>query len=347
MATVEELVVKATPEGIQNVTSQMQDLKDSMNESAKAIKEQSIGLSDVAQTFKGSVTAIVTGLAVTTGFLLSRIPVLGELTSGLVAVFDALAFQLDKRLRPTLSPIVDGLFDLASAIYAGDWQEAKAIIGDFVSALRNFNWNSILTEAKSALNGVIQYVKDLQLVETVRSKLRNFFDVGENQSIIGQAANKLANFIATVISKLPGGEIAVKLGGIFLDGLGALTDFAGKATDKISNFLDELTWSNLISTIVSNLRKKSQQLTNGIKKLVSDVDWADVGSTFAGAFGSSILDKIGGEPALPPEATANTTSSAGSTINSSSATPLVTLDGEAVNDNQGRHRKDTLTLRGL
>jgi len=347
MATVEELVVKATPEGIQNVTSRMEGLKSSISESAKALKEQSIGLSDVAQTFKGSATAIVTGLAVTTGFLLSRIPVLGELTSGLVAIFDALAFQLDKRLRPVISPIVDGLFDLASAIYAGDWQEAKAIIGDFVSALRNFNWNSILTAAKGALNGVIQFVKDLQLVETVRSKLRNFFDVGENQSIIGQAANKLGTFIGNVISGLPGGEIAVKLGGVFLSGLGALTDFAGSATEKISNFLDALTWSSLISTIVSNLREKSQQLTDGIKKLVQDVGWAEVGSAFAGAFANSILDKIGSEPSLPPEATANTTSSSGGTINSSSATPLVTLDGEAVNDNQGRHRKDTLTLRGL
>jgi len=346
MATVEELVVKATPEGIDNVTSRMEGLKESITDSAEEMKKQSLSLDDVAQTFKGAATAVVTGLAVTTGFLLSRIPILGELTSGLVAVFDALAFQLDKRLRPAISPIVDGLFELASAIYAGDWEEAKSIIGDFVRALKNFDWGSILTAAKNVLNSVVQFVKDVGLVETVREKLRGFFDVGEDQSIIGQAASKLGTFIANVIKKLPGGEIAVALGGIYIDALGSLVNFTTSATNKLSDFLDGLTWSKLIETIVSNLRDKSQQLTNGIKKLVQDVDWVDVGKSFASSFANNVLDRIGGEPSLPPEANTTSTSS-GTTINSSSATPLVMLDGESINDNQGRHRKDTLTLRGL
>jgi len=347
MATVEELVVKATPEGIQNVTSRMEGLKSSISESAEALKEQSIGLSDVAQTFKGSATAIVTGLAVTTGFLLSRIPVLGELTSGLVAIFDALAFQLDKRLRPVISPIVDGLFDLASAIYAGDWQEAKAIIGDFVGALRNFNWGSILTAAKSALNSVVQFVKDLGLVETVRSKLRNFFDVGEDQSIIGQAVNKLGTFIANVIRGLPGGEVAIEFAKFYLDALGSLVDFAGAATEKVADFLEALRYGNLIDTIVAGLKERSDKLTSGIKDLVDSVGWNKIGKAYAASFSRSFLEAIGFGSLVPDTPTGTTSSTGAQTINSSSATPLVTLDGEAVNDNQGRHRKDTLTLRGL
>src|SRR6056297_3193014 len=108
MTTIQEIVVKAVPAGIDETTSQMDEPEGSVSGVGEALKEQASGMSGVAKAFKGAMGAVVAGLAVSTGFLLSRVPVLGELMDGLVAVFDAMAFQLDQQLRPAISPVEMG-----------------------------------------------------------------------------------------------------------------------------------------------------------------------------------------------------------------------------------------------
>jgi len=359
MTTVQEVVVKAVPKGVQETTDQMDELEGSVSGIGEALKEQASGFSGVAKAFKGAMGAVIAGLAVSTGFLLSRVPVLGELFDGLVAVFDAVAFQLDQKLRPAIAPVVDGLFDLSDAIFAGDWGKARDIIASFVNRVRNLDWKGIFETVKSTFFQVANFIANLNLIDRFRSTVKRMFNIAQDQSLIGVAISKIKNFILRVVRALPGGQLAIELGSLFLDGLEALADFAQKATVKVQNFLDGLTWTAIVGTIIKALREKSKQLTDGIVNLVRDVNWGKVGAELAYQFQEAAeealqADLVGGLESPVP--TANNTSFAEGTSTTSSNDEFigsvgdnstnVYLDGTRVDDNQGRYRKDALARRG-
>jgi len=75
-------------------------------------------------------SAAVAALAVGAAGLLSQVPVLGGLFSGLAAVVEAVAFQMDGVLRPALGPLTQGFFKLSQMIF-----EADGIIGDIIGAI--------------------------------------------------------------------------------------------------------------------------------------------------------------------------------------------------------------------
>jgi len=104
----------------------MEDTADSAGDSAAELE-------GFSERFAGAMSAAVTALAVGAAGLLSQVPVLGELFGGLGAIVDALAFQMDQVLRPVLSPLTDGMFNLSSAIF-----EADGVAGDIIGTLTAF-----------------------------------------------------------------------------------------------------------------------------------------------------------------------------------------------------------------
>lgn len=134
MVTVEELVVKATPEGISEVEDGLEGMEEKAEETTDSIEEQSSVLGDMSDKFEGAMGAIVAGFAVVTAGLLSRIPVLGTAASGLGAILDALGIKISQTLSPALTPLTNKMFELARAINNADGP-LGTIIGAIGSAI--------------------------------------------------------------------------------------------------------------------------------------------------------------------------------------------------------------------
>lgn len=116
MVTVEELVVKATPEGIGEVESQLEGMANTTEETTGEMEDQAQALNDMTNKFAGAMGAITAGFAIVSGSLLSRVPVLGSAMSGLAAILDAIGLKIDQTLRPALMPLTDLFFRIANAI---------------------------------------------------------------------------------------------------------------------------------------------------------------------------------------------------------------------------------------
>jgi hypothetical protein len=112
-----ELAVQLRGEGIEETNSQLEGTEEQFNETSDTVDEQGQNMEGFASRWQGAMSAIMTGLAVAAGGLLAQVPVIGELMSGLVAVIEAVAFQMDQVLRPVLQPATDLFFGLADAIF--------------------------------------------------------------------------------------------------------------------------------------------------------------------------------------------------------------------------------------
>jgi len=152
MVTVEELVVKATPTGIEDVNDQMSEMEKSVEETTAKVDDQGSELSSMARKFKGAMAAIVAGIAVGAAGVLSKVPSLGGVIDGLAAIFNALALQLDGKLRPTLNKISTAFFDVARAIAQGNYSQAVNRIKQLVmelTGLENLNAKTIIAKIQS------------------------------------------------------------------------------------------------------------------------------------------------------------------------------------------------------
>jgi hypothetical protein len=117
MTLVEELVVRAKPDGIDETTDQLDSMEDEFGDTADEMDRTAGQMEGLATQWQGAMTAILSGLAIAAGGLLSQVPVIGELMSGLGAIIEAVAFQIDQLLRPVITPLTDTLFDLSAAIF--------------------------------------------------------------------------------------------------------------------------------------------------------------------------------------------------------------------------------------
>ncbi|AFH21511.1 hypothetical protein OSG_eHP2_00190 [environmental Halophage eHP-2] len=286
----EELVVKALPEGFGETNDKLETTDEKFEEVSGSMEESTGLLSSLANKFGGALSAIVAGVAVATAGILSQVPILGEVVSGLTSVINAVAFQLDKRLRPVLGPVRDGLFELAQAIFEGNFQKAESIIKDFVDAIVNIDFGAVFASITDAVDGILL-------------KIRSAFDGRTAGGIVDQilgllggfvsfAANRLAGFIQDVIKALSGTETDNVLAEFLVDSLGALVDFTASATNRILAFLRGLNYGSIINTITAGLTDSSQELTSGIIDLVQSVNWSKITRKLKEEFKSSTKDGL-------------------------------------------------------
>ena len=117
MTEVEELIVRAKPEGVSETTQELEGMEAQTEDSAEAMEDSADEMQGFARRFEGAMGAVIAGLAVASAGLLSQVPVIGEAMSGLFAILEAVAFQVDGVLRPALSPLSDLFFDISNAIF--------------------------------------------------------------------------------------------------------------------------------------------------------------------------------------------------------------------------------------
>jgi len=103
MPTVEELVVSAKPEGINETTQDIDKMEQELDESAEQMGDTGSEFSAMGKKWKGAMGAIVAGLGVAVGGVLAQVPVIGEKMAQLGGIIDAVVFKIDQDLRPSMT----------------------------------------------------------------------------------------------------------------------------------------------------------------------------------------------------------------------------------------------------
>lgn len=133
MATeLQELLVKITPEGIRDTTDQLEEQGEQFVDTADTAGQETDRLERFSEKWQGAMLAIVSGLAVATAGLLSRVPVVQESMTLLDGIITALALKLDEELRPALNQFNKDLADVQQDVLEADgpWDAlSKAVSG--------------------------------------------------------------------------------------------------------------------------------------------------------------------------------------------------------------------------
>ena len=338
MVTAEELVVSITSDGTQETQDDLEGVEGAMEDTADSAGNSAEELEGFSKRFSGAMSAAVAALAVGAAGLLSQVPVIGEAMSGLFAIVEALAFQMDSVLRPVLSPIADFFFDVANRIF-----EADGAMGTIIGAVASFV--SIAAVVLAAIVGVVKILSVFAgAIATVVGAL------GTIISVVGAVASALAGLIslpalliaafvalaAALIFNVGGardrlGEILSDIWDFFVDLAADLADWAG---DLASDAFD---WGqNLIERFIDGIRAAIGRLREFLGDLRDigasvGVSVPDLGGLGGGGGGN------GGRASSRPRFGAATSGGSGGSQ----------IDGRQITESTGRYRSGSPNRRGL
>lgn len=261
MAEVEELIVRAKPEGIDETTDDLEGMEKQFEETSEEMEEQSSMFQGLANKISGVMKAMVAGIAIAVGGIMSQVPVLGEVLGGVKSVVDAVAYQLDKKLRPSLTNATDGFYELSGAIYDGDWDRAGNLVSNGIDsmgqALGGFDWSGATNQILDSVGGMY-------------TALGNW---AENTDVKKQF-NKMIDGIGRYLNNVDWGE------------------FLGTVTDGIATFFANIDWLGIIADA-------NKKFGNALGNLITDTDWAGLVGSMWDEIGSAINDvdwmKVGGD----------------------------------------------------
>jgi hypothetical protein len=254
--SVEELVVSIREEGLGQTTEGLNEMEQQFDETAQSVEESSGELSDYADKFQGAMGAIVGGLAVAAAGLMSQIPVLGGLMSGVASVVSAVAYQMDKVLRPVLQPVTNGFYKLSSAIFQldGPLGTLVGVIGTVVAIL------AVAIPAIAAIGSVL--------------------------GVFGSTVGGVVSIVGTLVAAL---GALVSLPALIVAAIALLiaafaVDFMGIRTKTIEAVKGVIDW---LGNLASGFGKWAGKIASKAGDLVSGVI-----DEFAG-WGESLLDTLG------------------------------------------------------
>lgn len=362
MVDVAEVVVRATPEGLQSTTNQVDEMSDGVEDSTDEMDEQAGVMSRLSKRFSGAMGAVMTGMAVATAGLLSQVPVIGELMGGLGAIIDGLAFRLDSLLRPTFGPIVDRLFDFADAIFEADGAlgtvidillVAGTILGTLAGVVLTVtkvlapmisSFGVLVTVGKVVVGAIASIIGIIGAVPLAIGLLVaglallawHFREeiVGAIKTAIGwigDIADRFTDFVSDALEW--GVDVLANLVESFKDGAGSVFDWVtGFVSDITESFTDLVSdafeWGkDLIQRFISGIKSAASGI--GEISIVGDLTLGDVAGEVSGALG-------GGNDSGGTEFRGSVGGNNGGTY----------LDGRRVDSNQSRFSKDRLTRRG-
>jgi phage-related protein len=244
--TVEELIVRAKPEGIDGVNRKFGQMKTNLNEAKGEMQDTAGSFSDLAGKFKGVLGAITAGLAVGVGGVLTQVPVLKQAMGGLKTVFQALGFQIDKALRPFISDLSKEFFDLSGAIADGDYEQVRKELQDIGNVLGQIDVGAAVDEISQALG---------KLTEGI-----NFEQVAKD---ITDFRNDLLNDIIDAISNFADNLTAD-------DVEGASDSIITVLKDSLSTLITEVDWFQLLKSIIQLMGKITEGVAKSIKNEIVD-----------------------------------------------------------------------------
>jgi len=330
-----------------------------MEQTAESAGDSADELEGFSERFQGAMSAAVAALAVGAAGLLSQVPVLGGLFSGLAAVVEAVAFQMDGVLRPALGPLTQGFFKLSQMIF-----EADGIIGDIIGAI-----GTIVSIVAIAAAAAFQFGSGLATLSAA---------AGTAASVLGTIVGVITTVGAAILS-LPG-LIVAAIAAIAAFAVAYLTNFRG-IRDKTNALVGEI-----VSFVVSGFNALASDAVQAVSGLASDVvsfftgiasdinAWADGLISDAFEWGRSLIQRflggirtalstvrdflgdlrdIGANVGIdvPDLGSLGGGGGGGGTgrpaFRGSGGDTSVRLDGRDVSDRTGRYRADGPRRRGL
>jgi len=362
---VQELVVRAVPEGVSDTVDGLGEMTDQVEDSTDQMDEQASSMADLSEEFAGAMNVAVAGLAVASGFLLSQVPVLGEAFDGLFAIVSAVAFQMDSVLRPVLSPLTNLFLGIADVIFEADGAMGVLFgtLGTIITALGAVvlpaaalasklglaaSTTAALSSAGSVLVGVLGTIAGALSLPLVaigalvvglgllafkfRDEISNAIDIAIRavQDFARSLPGLLSDAVSTGVDALKGLAQGVRSMGsnAIRAAIETVGGIANVFQTTISNAAD---WGRqLISRLIAGIKSAAGNLQSAVSgiNLTAGVTIGDVAGTVsagAQAAESGASDFIG------------SVGGGGGTIN---------LDGRDVENTQGRYRADNLHRRG-
>jgi len=356
MAIAEELIVALKSQGAEETKRQVDAVGDSVKDVEQDVSASSDRLSGLTRKIKGFMSAIVAGIALAAGGLATQIPVLGGLFEGLASVFSAVGFQLDKRLRPFLEPIIDGFYELSAAIFAGDWETVRQFFTDIGEALVEFDYASAIESLLMSLSNftatIFNTLAGLDfrgLLQQLVTRIANISDAIDWRSILRPIIDGVANFInstdwlglaADIIKALRGAMIA------FFKGVN-WNDWYKYIKGGLETWVDNTDFTQIAKDILSGI---------GNYLLDNITFWKETfAEPIAGFIVEGIEDAIEAEIGMGIEVDINNDGpgigvSADPAINpimGGERTRTISMDGRELDESLGRYGRDTTTRRGI
>ena len=243
MTTTEEIIVALRADGAQQTQSDIDGVEEGMNDVSDSVGNTADELQGFQTRFQGALTAAVGALAVAAGGLLTQVPVISEVFSGLGAVITAVAFQMDEVLRPVLTPITDLFFGVADSIF-----DADGAMGTFIGVV-------------GSVVGVLGAL--LGIITTVAVATGNLAALKGGLILAGKL---LVGALGAVVAAVGAVPLAIAAAVV---GLGVLVFmFREEIVDAISAGLDAL--RNFTSNVVAAFLDLSSDLASWASGLASD-----------------------------------------------------------------------------
>ena len=362
MVTAEELTVAIRSEGVSETQDDLEGVERSMDDTASSAGDSAEELEGFSKRFQGAMSAAVAALAVGAAGLLSQVPVIGEVFSGLAAIVSALAFQMDGVLRPVLSPLTDLFFSIADGIFAaegafgsllGAVTSVLAILGVLIPVIAKVGsflgvWVStgvgvlaILGKIGAAVGALIGIVGGLPIALVAAVAAVAAFAVAYVTNFRG-VRDSTNEIVGDIVDFVVGGFLSMTS-----DAIRAVSDFASDVRALFSDLASDLSaWaSDLASDAYGWGRSLIQRFIAGIQSAIARVrDFLGDLRCIGGRFGIDVPD-LGGLGG-----------GGGSSGGGGSGRPRFgsggsrggpTIDGRQITESTGRYRADSGRRRGL
>lgn len=375
---VEELVVRATPEGIDETTAGLDRMSGKFDETANEMGETTDLLGDLERRFSGAFGAIIAGLTVATAGLLTQVPIIGEVFGGLGSVVNSIAYQIDRALRPALTGVVEGLYELSGAIAEGDLDKIKEIFSGFFSAVAGFDYGQLIKDVASAIAGVITEVDWLgigaDIIKAIGGALAHavfgidwFGWVSDFVTAIGNeiASTDWIGIAEDILSGILGAlediaEFSLDLAGTGLETLkgvldtikgfaesafGALKDIAGWTFEVAGSGLDMLlgvlkSARDFVTSVIEDLQEIAETTYETVVDVAMDLPGSDLATPSPG------FDPLKTARRFRNDSAGGTETTTTSSIDFQTGGGIdVNLDGQTLNDQQSQYN-DNYTRNG-
>ena len=365
MTTAEELVVSIVSEGTDEATEDLEGMEDAMEETADAAGDSAEELENFSQRFQGALSAAVAGLAVGVSGLLSTVPVVGELMSGLFAIFEAFGFQIDRLARQMGAGGLSGvLFDVADTIFEleGTMGNIAAVFGVVAAAAASAGvtfagWalktmgvkaaalalGSALKAAGVAIAGVIAGVSALTVGIAVAVAAIAAFAVAYLTNWRG-VRDSTNDIVGSIIDTVVGGfmDLATRaldaLSGFASGVRSVLGDVAGRMASWAGDLAsDAFNWGrNLIERFIAGIRSAIDRLRDFLGDLRDIGESVGISVPDLGGIGGGGGGGGGGASGRPRFGAGGGASTGGQQI-----------DGRQISESTGRYRSDPGRRRGI
>lgn len=336
MPAVEELVVAAKPEGIEETTDQLEEMEEGFEETGDEMEDTADGLSDLQGKWQGAMGAIVAGLAVAVGGILSQVPVLGQAMEGLGAIAAAFGFQLNQLLRDLgAGGFIDWLFSSAEAVFA-----AEGAWGDLVGVLTGVA--AVLT---TVIAGIIAYGAAFT---SVSGALAGAYSALQTVAAVIAAVAGGVSALTVGIALLVAAVAALAVAMIF--NIGGIRDktiaFFWEMVNAARNAGDAM-YSGLVGALEGVTRAIALPVLDGINAVISTINGVvrKLPDSVKSRVGVGTLGTVSaGDIGLDPEGGIGSGNAAANVKRRQEV--QVRMDGRNLVSQDGKYRRDQTSRRG-